>query len=83
MSSEFDELDGLKEDDIMAALDGLGDIEPISMPSVQKSETSVPAASSSQSGGIELSSAQTGDLVSIISQLLNNKTLEITIRVKN
>ncbi|MEA3353977.1 MAG: hypothetical protein U9Q33_09205 [Campylobacterota bacterium] len=37
----------------------------------------------SNGGTIEINSANTSDLVSVLSQLLNNKTIEITIKIKD
>lgn len=83
MSNEFNELDSLNEDDIMAALDDLGEMEPSEAAPIQKSEQTVPKAESLQSLEVDLAGANTNELAALINQLLNNKTLEITIKVKN
>jgi len=81
MSDEFSELDNLNESDILAALDGLEDIDVNSiMPAETASggDTVVPMSAA----GIEIDSKNVNDIASLITQLLNNKTLEITIKVK-
>jgi len=81
MSDEFSELDNLNESDILAALDGLENIDVNSiMPAetVSTGDTVVPKSMA----GLEIDSKNVNDIASLITQLLNNKTLEITIKVK-
>ncbi|NQY93741.1 MAG: hypothetical protein HRT43_06205 [Campylobacteraceae bacterium] len=81
MSDEFSELDNLNESDILAALDGLDDIDVNTiMPAetVSQSDTSL----ATNNIGLEVDSKNVNDIASLITQLLNNKTLEITIKVK-
>lgn len=75
MSDEFSELDNLNEDEMLAALNGMD------------TEATTPAAAKasnkdSNSNEVELNSSNINDLSSLITQLLNNKTLEITIKIK-
>ncbi|RDX34854.1 hypothetical protein DZA35_01075, partial [Arcobacter sp. HD9-500m-PIT-SAG03] len=81
MSDEFSELDNLNESDILAALDGLEDIDVNSiMPAETISSSSKVQVQNSL--GVEVDSKNVNDIASLITQLLNNKTLEITIKVK-
>lgn len=73
MSDEFSELDSLNEDEMMAALNGMSEVS---------SETKPLKSDSSSSNEVELNSSSVNDLTSLITQLLNNKTLEITIKIK-
>ena len=83
MSDEFSELDNLNESDILAALDGLDDID---VSSVMPAETNVSSPGDTvlaqNSNGLEIDSKNVNDIAALITQLLNNKTLEITIKVK-
>lgn len=81
MADEFSELDNLNESDILAALDGLEDIDVNSiMPAESVSSGDNVQAQSNL--GVEVDSKNVNDMASLITQLLNNKTLEITIKVK-
>jgi hypothetical protein len=91
------EIDNILEEDLMAALDGLdmSDMSTVTLPSkdeikptttesieeniLENSVETTPAASTS-SQSIDASSL---DVVSLLKELLNNKSLEITIRVKD
>ncbi len=81
MASEFSELDQLNENDILSALEGLtDDIAPSnSMPS-KENEVSVQTNSNES---ITLDKTSTEELVGLIHKLLNNKTLELTIKIKD
>jgi len=80
MSDEFSELDNLNESDILAALDGLDNIDINSVsPSMT---TSNHGDTVTNNVGVELNGSNVNDIASLITQLLNNKTLEITIKVK-
>ncbi|WP_419771285.1 MAG: hypothetical protein ACNI3C_05720 [Candidatus Marinarcus sp.] len=75
MSDEFSELDSLSEDELLAALNGIDGEPNESTKSVSKTEKTV-------SNEVELNSNSVNDIASLITQLLNNKTLEITIKIK-
>ncbi|AXH10760.1 hypothetical protein CP960_02595 [Malaciobacter halophilus] len=81
MANEFSELDSLNEKDVLSALEGLtDDIEPTnSMPSIEEVK-SVPQEDNET---IKLDSNNASDIVALIQQLLNNKTLEITVKIKD
>lgn len=80
MADEFAEFDTLNENEILEALDELGtDVESnFEVPKV--SEESRPTTSSEN---LEVSSNNINDIANLFSKLLNNKTLEITIKVKD
>lgn len=78
MSDEFSELDSLNEADILSALDGVSDIKP-----VNKTTSSTPKQVASANENVEITSSNSQDIADLISKLLNNKTLEITIKVKD
>jgi len=82
MADEFSELDSLNEADILSALEGMGDIKPSTSVSSPAKVNSVVSETSS-SNNIEVSSSNTQDIADLISKLLNNKTLEITIKIKD
>ncbi len=83
MLDEFSELDNLNENDILVALDGLEDIDINSvMPVEAKTENQNNNTQVQNNLGLEMNSSNVNDIVSILSTLLNNKTLEITIKVK-
>lgn len=77
MSDEFSELDTLNEADILSALDGVSDIKPVS------NTTSSTPKKVAASENVEITSSNSQDIADLISKLLNNKTLEITIKVKD
>ena len=70
MSSDFSELDSLNEEDVLSALSNID--SPI---------TTTTNDSSNQK--IEVESSNVNDIAELISKLLNNKTLEITIKIKD
>ena len=78
MSDEFLELDSLNEQDLIEALGGA---------SIQSSVQNVVEEKTEQkemqsSNNIDIGSSNINDIASLISKLLNNKTLEITIKIK-
>lgn len=79
MADEFSEFDTLNEADLLAALDGMDDMAPPS----SKVSNNAPKVNSKPSENINLSGSNVDDIAKLISQLLNNKTLEITIKVKD
>lgn len=70
MSSDFSELDSLNEKDVLSALSNID--SPVAV---------APSDSSKQK--IEVESSNVNDIAELISKLLNNKTLEITIKIKD
>ncbi|MGM0519314.1 MAG: hypothetical protein ACQERD_06705 [Campylobacterota bacterium] len=79
MSDDFAELDGLNEKDILSALDGLDEIKI----SNEKSEESPSSKSSDKKESLEINSSNSQDIVQLLTKLLNNKTLEITVKIKD
>lgn len=83
MSDEFSELDNLNESDILAALDGLEDININSIEPAQVKSIAQNSNEMSQSNvGVEGNGSNVNEIAALITSLLNNKTLEITIKVK-
>ncbi len=80
MADEFSEFDSLNEADLLAALDGV-DTEP--MPVKNTSINTPIEKKENDSQSLNLGSSSADDIAKLISQLLNNKTLEITIKVKD
>ncbi len=68
-NNEFSELDNLSENDLIEALGG-------------SSTTKSTQKSVEKKAEVELNSSSVNDLSALITQLLNNKTLEITIKIK-
>lgn len=80
MSDQFSEFDTLSENEILAALDGVENLT-ITKESEEKKDNSVVA--SNNSNNLSVDSANADEIAKLITQLLNNKTLEITIKVKD
>ncbi|WP_417328467.1 hypothetical protein [Halarcobacter sp.] len=78
MSDDFSEFDTLSENDILAALNN---VDNVTVTKEDKLQENIAQASSS-SNSLDVNSANTDDIAKLITQLLNNKTLEITIKVK-
>ncbi|MGJ0356220.1 hypothetical protein [Aliarcobacter cryaerophilus] len=78
MSDEFLELDSLNEQDLIEALGGA--ITQSSVQNVVEEKTEQKEMQSSNN--LDISSSNVNDIASLISKLLNNKTLEITIKIK-
>jgi hypothetical protein len=76
MGDEFSELDALSENDI---LDALGELDTQDIETSLLEEKSV----SKQKNSVEINSNSVNELSTLISQLLQNKTLEITIKIKD
>ena len=84
MADDFSEFDALNESDIMAALDGINDVSVPSEPVQQNISSNTKTQDSvSQSENLDLGSSNADDIAKLIAQLLNNKTLEITVKVKD
>ncbi len=79
MSSDFPELDSISEEDILAALSGLDNVEISTKRELPKVKEEV--AKKIEKIGIEGSNVD--EIALLISKLLNNKTLEITVKIKD
>lgn len=75
MAGDFSSLDDISENDIMAALNG----EEVSI-----SETQVLTSTntSKQNDAVSINLSNTDDISELLSKLLKNKTLEITVKIK-
>lgn len=82
MSEQFSEFDTLSEDDILAALNGINNVTVKNENGVKLNENDTEKAESSTSNSIDLKNSDSSEIAKLITQLLNNKTLEITIKVK-
>jgi hypothetical protein len=80
MADEFSEFDTLSENDILAALNGL---DNVSVTNEKKDNLPSSESSESKNESLDISSSNSEDIAKLITQLLNNKTLEITIKVKD
>ncbi len=78
---DLTQLDQLQEEDLMNALNDLEMITPAKPVSPAPAQTTITPASTS-GNNIELNGSNIGDIQALITQLLNNKTLEITIKIK-
>ena len=79
MSDDFLELDSLNEQDLIEALSGSG-ISNVAQTDTQNIKESKKIEISNNN--IDIGSSNINDIASLISKLLNNKTLEITIKIK-
>ncbi|MCT7464681.1 hypothetical protein N5S72_09495 [Aliarcobacter cryaerophilus] len=79
MSDDFFELDNLNEQDLIEALSGSG-ISNVAQTDTQNIKESQKMEISNNN--IDIGSSNINDIASLISKLLNNKTLEITIKIK-
>jgi hypothetical protein len=79
MADEFSEFDTLDENDIKVALAGIDDS------TISKKQTTkiLPSTLNNSNESVNMSGSNVDDIAKLISQLLNNKTLEITVKVKN
>ena len=79
MSDDFFELDSLNEQDLIEALSGSG-ISNVAQTDTQSRQE--PQKIEISNNNIDIGSSNINDIASLISKLLNNKTLEITIKIK-
>ena len=79
MSDDFFELDSLNEQDLIEALSdsNISNVMPIETKNIQEQKQIEKIDSN-----FEIDSSNVNDIASLISKLLNNKTLEITIKIK-
>ena len=76
MSDEFSELDSISEKDLLEALSyNVGGSNSVN--------EYKPMVSESKNETLSIDSSNVNDLSALISKLLNNKTLEITIKIKD
>ncbi len=81
IDEDFSELDSLNEKDLLEALSGIGSgVNSL----VKEDKSSYQDISKETTSSIEiLSGTNTNELAQLLSTLLNNKTLEITIKIKD
>ena len=79
MSDDFFELDSLNEQDLIEALSGSG-ISNVAQTDTQSRQE--PQKMEISNNNIDIGSSNINDIARLISKLLNNKTLEITIKIK-
>jgi len=79
MSNDFPELDSLNEEDILAALNGLDNLEISTTSNNPKIKKEV----AKKIEQLEIEGSNVDDIAQLISKLLNNKTLEITVKIKD
>ena len=79
MSDDFFELDSLNEQDLIEALSGSG-ISNVAQTDTQSRQE--PQKMEISNNNIDIGSSNINDIASLISKLLNNKTLEIIIKIK-
>lgn len=82
MADEFSEFDTLNENDILAALNETVDFNS-STPKEEIVNTPSSRVSANSNESIDLTGSNVNDIAELISKLLNNKTLEITVKVKD
>ena len=81
MADEFSQFDTLDENEILAAL---GEMDKISVSSKPKrTNNSITSSTDNSKESLDISGSNVNDIAELISKLLNNKTLEITIKVKD
>ncbi len=85
MSNELDELSGLNEKDILAAIEGIDFATPPVIKAAEKPVVnSTPSVSSTvQNQNISLQGFDLNQISQLISQLLQNKTLDISIKIRD
>ena len=74
MANDFSELDSLNEQDVLSALGSINSPVP---------NTVSNTISNTVNEKVEVASSNVQDIAELISKLLNNKTLEITIKIKD
>jgi hypothetical protein len=85
MSNELDELSGLNEKDILAAIEGIDfAAPPVIKASTKPAVNSTPSISSTtQSQNVSLQGFDLNQISQLIFQLLQNKTLDISIKIRD
>lgn len=81
MAGDFSQFDTLDEEEVLAALEGMNNISSSSNDTLKKSSSNTTKVEKKEE--IDVSGSNVNDIAQLISSLLNNKTLEITIKVKN
>ncbi len=82
MAENIDNIDNISEEAMLNALNNMDDID-ISSIQTASQETAVASSSGSDEINLSGSNMNANEIASLISQLLSNKTLEITIKVKS
>ncbi|PLY06478.1 MAG: hypothetical protein C0625_08970 [Arcobacter sp.] len=81
MADEFSQFDTLDENEILAAL---GEMDKINIPKKPKSvNDSITSSAGNSKESLDISGSNVNEIAELISKLLNNKTLEITVKVKD
>ncbi len=80
MADDFSEFDTLSENEILEALNDLDNVTVSH--DIKETNKNEIKAEEKTNNSVDLSDSSTEDIAKLISQLLNNKTLEITIKVK-
>lgn len=80
MEDDFSQFDTLDEDEILAALGGMDEINVSDK--IEKNKNSISPSLNNSKESIDISGSNVNEIAELISKLLNNKTLEITIKVK-
>lgn len=80
MEDDFSQFDTLDEDEILAALGGMDEINVSDK--IEKNKDSLSPSLNNSKESIDISGSNVNEIAELISKLLNNKTLEITIKVK-
>lgn len=84
MSNELDELSGLNEKDILAAIEGIDFATPPVINTTPKPVTNIAQSTSATQGqGISLQGFDLNQISALLSQLLQNKTLDISIKIRD
>jgi len=85
MSNELDELSGLNENDILAAIEGIDFAKPPVITSSAKpvANATPNISSTTQSQNISLQGFDLNQISALLSQLLQNKTLDISIKIRD
>lgn len=81
MADDFSEFDTLSESEILEALNDLDNVT-VSGNIQETNKDEIKVEEKTNTSNVDLSESSTEDIAKLISQLLNNKTLEITIKVK-
>lgn len=79
MSDDFPELNSINEEDILAALNGLDNNQTSVNSNISNTNNKV----SKKIEQMEIEGSNVDEIAQLISKLLNNKTLEITVKIKD
>ena len=79
MSDDFPELNSINEEDILAALNGLDNNQTSANSTISNTNNKV----TKKIEQMEIEGSNVDEIAQLISKLLNNKTLEITVKIKD